>query len=129
VVCKTISIVIQCPPARVYEFAHDPENLPKWASAFCLSVRQSDSGWIIETPQGPVGIRFAAKNEFGVLDHWVTPASGVEIYVPMRVVSNGNGSEVIFTLIQSPDMSDAAFAADATMVEQDLGTLKRVLEK
>lgn len=65
---------------------------------------------------------------WGVLDHWVTPAPGVEVYVPMRVVANGEGSEVIFTLFQQPGMTDEQFAADARLVEQDLATLKKVLE-
>ena len=83
----------------------------------------------METPQGPVKIRFAEKNDFGVLDHYVTTAQGVEIYVPMRVVPNGFGSEVIFTLFKTPEMSDQRFAEDAGMVERDLKTLKSVLEK
>lgn len=74
-------------------------------------------------------IRFAEKNDFGVLDHYVTPAQGVEVYVPMRVVPNGSGSEVIFTLFKTPEMSDKQFAEDAGMVERDLKTLKSVLEK
>ena len=56
------------------------------------------------------------------------PARGVEVFVPMRVVPNGNGSEVIFTLFQHSGMSDENFAKDQGMVEQDLATLKSVME-
>lgn len=84
---------------------------------------------VLETPQGPVKIRFAEKNEYGVLDHYVSPAPGVEIYVPMRVVANGSGSEVLFTLFHSPGMSEEAFAEDACMVERDLRGLKSMLER
>ena len=83
----------------------------------------------METPQGPAQIWFAEKNDFGVLDHYVTLASGVEVYVPMRVVPNGSGSEVIFTLFKTPEMSDKQFAEDAGMVQRDLRTLKSVLER
>lgn len=113
----------------MYEFVSNPENLPRWAAGLCKSVRKSDAGWVVETPQGPVQIRFADKNDLGVLDHYVTTAQGVEIYVPMRVVPNGSGSEVIFTLFRSPDMSDAKFVEDAGFVEQDLRTLKNMLER
>ena len=82
----------------------------------------------METPRGPIKVKFVEKNDFGVLDHYVNPASGVEIYVPMRVLPNGSGSEVIFTFFRSPDMSDEKFAEDVGMVERDLGTLKNVLE-
>ena len=47
----------------------------------------------------------------------------------MRVVPNGAGSEVTFTLLRLPEMSDQKFAEDAGMVQRDLRTLKSVLEK
>ena len=125
---RTLSIAIARPLAEVYEFVSNPANLPRWATASCKSVRQERGDWIMETPQGPVKIRFVAKNDLGVLDHVVEPAPGVAIYVPMRVVANGNGSEVLFTLFRTPDMTDEKLAEDVAMVERDLGTLKRVLE-
>lgn len=126
---RTLSVTIACSPQKVYEFVSNPENLPRWAAGLCKSVRKSDTGWIAETPQGPVKIRFAEKNALGVLDHYVTTAQGVEIYVPMRVVPNGSGSEVIFTLFRMPGMSDKQFAEDAGLVERDLKTLKSILER
>src|SRR3989344_294694 len=128
-VSRTLSVTIICSPRKVYEFVSNPENLPRWATGLGKSVRKSDAGWVVDTPQGPVKIRFAEKNDFGVLDHYVILASGVEIYVPMRVVSNDSGSEVIFTLFKTPEMSDKQFAEDAGMVERDLKSLKRVLER
>src|SRR3989338_7448170 len=126
---RTLNITIACSPRKVYEFVSNPENLPRWAAGLGKSVRKSDAGWVVDTPQGPAQIRFAEKNDFGVLDHYVILASGVEVYVPMRVVSNGSGSEVIFTLFKTPEMSDKQFAEDAGMVERDLKTLRSVLER
>jgi len=53
---------------------------------------------------------------------------GQSVLNPMRVVANGDGSEVMFTLFQLPGMSEEQFATDAGMVEADLRTLKTVLE-
>jgi hypothetical protein len=125
---KTLSVSIDCPPDRVYAFVSNPENLPRWAAAFARSVRQTRSGWVVETADGPMGIEFVAENESGVLDHTVRLASGAQILNPMRVVPNGSGNEVIFTLFQPSGMSDQKFTEDAGMVERDLRTLKRVLE-
>lgn len=63
------------------------------------------------------------------MDSSQTPAPGIEVYVPMRVLSNGSGSEVIFTLLRLPDMSDERYAEDVGLVEQDPTTLKHVLER
>jgi hypothetical protein len=42
----------------------------------------------IKTPQVDAKIRLTRKNEFDILDHYVSSAPGVEVFVPMRVVPN-----------------------------------------
>lgn len=126
---KTLSISIERPVGEVYGFVSNPENLPKWARGLGRSVRKSDADWIVDTPQGPMKVRFVERNDFGVLDHYVSPAPGVEVYAPMRVLPNGSGSEVIFTLFRLPDMSDQKYAEDVGLVERDLRTLKEILER
>ncbi len=125
---RMVSVSIHCAPSKVYAFVSNPANLPKWATTFCRSIAHSNGAWVIETAQGPMNIRFAPKNPFGVLDHYLTSSSGEEIFVPMRVVPNVEGCEMIFTLFQQPGMSDDNYAHDAELVKQDLGTLKRFLE-
>lgn len=126
---RTLSVTIQAKPGAVYAFVFDPRNLPKWAKAFCLSVRKTGGRWIVTSPQGPVAIRFVKKNAFGVLDHVVSPAPGVSINVPMRVVANGPGSEVVFTLYRMPGMSAGEFARDIGWVRRDLDRLRAILER
>ena len=99
---RTLSVSINCDPKQVYEFVSNGANLSRWATAFCKSVKPSKDGWLVETPQGPVTLRLVPKNVLGVLDHYVSPLPGVEVFVPMRVVPNGEGSEVTFTLFRRP---------------------------
>ena len=47
---------------------------------------------------GRVGFAFTERNELGVLDHDVTLPSGETIHNPMRVIRDGDRSEVVFTL-------------------------------
>jgi hypothetical protein len=84
--------------------------------------------WRFEGENGPVKIRFTEPNAYGVLDHYVELPDGSEIYVPMRVVANGTGTEVQFTLFHVLGMSDEKFAADAKWVMRDLNRLKELLE-
>ena len=125
---KTVSVSINCNPKKVYEFVSKPENLPKWAKMFCRSIKKSNGKWIAETPQGPVKVRFTGKNNFGVLDHYVNPGPGVEVFVPMRVVPNASGSEVLFTVYQPGDMSDEKNAEEIGWVKQDLNNVKSIME-
>jgi hypothetical protein len=125
---RTLSVSIDCPPARVYAFVRNPENIPRWAGGLGKSVRRSGDAWILETADGPLGFAFVADNDLGVLDHRVTIAPGVDVLNPMRVVANGTGSEVSFTLFQLPGMTAEKFAEDARLVERDLRALKTLLE-
>jgi hypothetical protein len=124
---RTLSISIKRPAAQVYAFASNPDNLPRWISS--ARVKKSGDAWIMETPTGPIRIRVVAKNEFGVLDHVATLPDGQEILNPIRVVPNSTGSEVVFTLFQTAEMSDQRFAEDTASVEADLRSLKSVLER
>lgn len=125
---RTLSVQINRIPSEVYDFASKPENFPQWVNSFCLSVRETEDGWFVETPTGFVGIQFLPANGFGVLDHVVTLPDGQSILNPMRVVANGEGSEVMFTLFQNAGRTDEQFEEDAQMVESDLEALKAVME-
>jgi hypothetical protein len=125
---KHISERIDRPAADVYEYASDPANLPLWAPGLGKSVENVDGRWFVETQSGRVGFAFVGHNKYGVLDHEVTLPSGEVIYNPMRVVPDGDGSEVVFTLRRLADMSDEDFARDAALVQADLTRLKHVLE-
>ena len=128
-VSQHISISINRSADEVYEFASNPENLPKWAAGLSGSIKNVKGDWIAESPMGRIKIKFAEKNKFGILDHDVTLPSGEKIYNPMRVFPNNDGCELIFTLYKRPDMSDEMFAEDAKLVKRDLEKLKSLLEK
>jgi len=125
---KTLTVTIHCAPAKIYAFVSNAANLPKWATAFVKSARPEGTEWVIETTMGPMKVRFAERNTLGVLDHYLIPAGGGEIFVPMRVIPNGEGSEMIFTIFQGPGMTEEAFGEDAAAVTQDLQNLKAVME-
>jgi hypothetical protein len=124
-----ISVSINRPADRVYEFASNPENLPQWAAGLSGSIKYVDGDWIADSPMGSVKVKFAGKNKFGILDHDVTLPCGEKFYNPMRVFPNNNGCEVIFTLYRRPETSDQAFAEDAQAVARDLKKLKELAEK
>jgi hypothetical protein len=47
----------------------------------------------------------------------------------MRVVKNGDGSEVMLTVFQTPEMTDERYAEDIRTVEKDLNHLKTIIEE
>lgn len=126
---RHVSISINHPADEVYEFASNPENLPKWAAGISGSVKNVNGDWIAESPMGRVKVKFADKNRFGILDHDVTLPSGETFYNPMRVFPNEDGSELVFTLYQRPGMSDRDFRNDEEQIKADLKKLKALIER
>lgn len=125
---RTLSLSIDAPFQKAYDYISDAAHLPEWAPGFFLSMRLVDGKWVAQTTIGPIGFRFAERNPFGVLDHFVTVESGPETANPMRLIPNGTGCELLFTLFRAPEMSEARFTEDAETVLKDLRKLKAILE-
>lgn len=124
----TPSIGIARPAAEVYAYLADPRSFEEWASGLGGALEETAGGWSIDGDAGRSAIRFTARNAFGVLDHWLTPPGGGEVYVPMRVVANGGGCEVLITIYRQPGVSDEKLAEDLAWVSRDLAALKRLAE-
>ncbi len=113
---------------EVYAFMADYEKMPLWASGLSSGLTRDGEDWIAPGPLGNARVRFVAGNDYGVVDHLVTLEDGRQVQNALRVVPNGDGAEVMFTLLRQPGMSDAQFADDTAWVEKDLATLKSILE-
>ena len=126
---RTISVSIARSPDAVYAYACDVRNLPHWAPGFAKAVRRGARGWEVETIDGSVGFEFVSPNELGVLDHRVVGNEEPAVWNHMRVIGNGDGAEMLFTLFQPTGVTDEDFQGDLDLVESDLRTLKRLLEE
>nr|AGU11998.1 hypothetical protein [uncultured organism] len=124
-----ISVSINRKPQEVYTYAANPENLPKWAAGLAgAKIHREGDIWISDSPMGKVKIKFAAKNDFGVLDHDVTIPTGETTHNAFRVIPNNDGSEVVFSIVRNAKMSDEEFKKDTAQIKKDLEKLKLVLE-
>jgi hypothetical protein len=77
---------------------------------------------------GRAEVRFVGGGP-GVLDHEVTLPSGQTVRNVLRVLPDGDGCTVVFTLDRQPDMTDDEFAGDAAAVTADLERLRALLER
>ncbi|MEU1303731.1 SRPBCC family protein [Streptomyces shenzhenensis] len=126
---RHLSTYVDRSVADVYAYASDPANLPAWALGLGGSIERIDGQWVAQSaPMGRVVVAFVPANDLGVLDHDVTLPSGETVHNPLRVIADGAGSEVVFTLRRRPGTADAEFQRDADMVAADLARLKEVLE-
>lgn len=125
---RHISVGIARDWRTVYDYTCEPLHFPEWASGLGSGLVRDGDDWIVQAPEGTARVRFTPRNDHGVLDHWVTLASGQCVYIPLRVIANGDGAEVTLSLLRLPQMSDADFARDAEWGRRDLEALKRLLE-
>jgi Polyketide cyclase / dehydrase and lipid transport len=126
---RHVSTWIDRPASEVYEYASDPVNLPHWAPGLGSAVENIDGRWFVDSPMGRVGLVFAQRNDFGILDHDVTLPTGETVRNPVRVLPNGDGCDVVFTVRRRPGMSEADLAADVDAVTKDMATLRGLFER
>ena len=124
-----VSVTIDRNAAEAYALLSAPETFLKWASGLAASMRKVGGEWVAETPEGPAKVRFSEPNTYGVLDHWVELGSGEQVHIPLRILPNGDGCELVLTVFRRPGRSDAEFAADAEWVMKDLRAAKALLER
>lgn len=124
----TLGVTINKPWRELYDAIWRPDFFPRWASGLSQSSLQREGErWRAQGPEGEVWIRFTDYNVFGVMDHSVDTGSGPEIYIPVRVIGNGEGAEVILTLFRQPGMTDEKFHEDQEWVRRDLAALKALM--
>ena len=120
-----LSIDIEQPWRQLYERLWQPEAFLQWASGLCgAGLKPDGEVWTGEGMEGSLRVRFSGRNDFGVLDHHVSQAGEPEIYVPLRVIPNGDGATISLTLFRQAGMTDAMFATDAEWVKRDLAALQ-----
>lgn len=124
--CETRSISIAAAPTQVLEFVGDARNIPRWAPGFASAIRRDGARWILTGAGGEFAIALVANLEAGTVDvlRDVDPTSGAFA----RVIPNGCGSEMLFTLLFPPDATPSAVTAQMATVDAELETVRRLVE-
>ncbi|MFG1174739.1 polyketide cyclase [Erwiniaceae bacterium CAU 1747] len=124
----TLSIAIPRNWVDLYETIWKPEFFPEWVSGLSNTPLEQDGNiWRGKGPQGAINVRFTEHNPYCIMDHYVDTGLSKEIFVPMRIVANGSGSQVLITLFRQPLLSDERFAQELERIRQDLQTLHTLL--
>lgn len=131
---RTLSVTIDAPFTAVVSDLSDPLAYPQWGTEFFAGP--ADPG---EKPGvvnanvpmmgGPVEMRINSVPEHGVIDLFLAPQGApFGEPVPIRVVPNGRGADVLFTLSRTAGMPDPAWDQAVSSMQKELGQLKARLE-
>ncbi|HUZ96076.1 MAG TPA: hypothetical protein VMU57_14310 [Edaphobacter sp.] len=127
----TLTVQIACPAAEAYQFIADPVTMPQWAIHNVKAIRPvGQNEWEFQTPRGAGRLIPHFDQQSGILDHeFVDPKEG-SWEISARIVSAGTKDSVyMITLVKPPSMPEEAFRQGMPLVEAELQTMKRILDR
>ena len=87
----------------------------------------SDGWWSFIGPYGKSKVKFNQNKSLGILDHvYVDEESSWQI--PMRVISNGDFSEVVIILKKPEQLTDIQFDERVEKINKLATSMKKILE-
>lgn len=126
----TLTVTIDAPLAQVATDLADPTTHPSWATEFYAGpVRPAAGGeFVAPVPMmgGQVRHKIDADIARGILDLYYAPSGrpyGPPI--PVRLVPNGDGVDVLWTLARFPGVTDQAWQQGLAAMARELQALKR----
>ena len=89
--------------------------------------KSKDGWWSFSSPRGQAKLKFNENKSLGILDHMYIDEES-KWNVPMRVVSSGDESEVIITLIKPDEITDKQFDERMSEISKVFENLKQLIE-
>lgn len=130
----TVTVSIDAPFEAVVADLADASAHPMWATEFFEGpARPGDSEGevLVNVPMmgGEARMRVDAQPESGVVDLYLAPARApYGPPIPVRVVRNADGADVLFTLARLPGTEDDAWTRGLASLGTELANLKERLE-
>jgi hypothetical protein len=126
----TLTVTIDAPLAQVAADLADPTTHPEWAAEFYEGpVRPADGDeFTAPVPMmgGQVRHKINADIQKGILDLYFAPqGAAYGPPIPVRLVPNGDGVDVLWTLARFPGVSDQAWEQGLASMARELQALKR----
>jgi hypothetical protein len=120
------SLGIAAAPAVVHAYLSDGNNLPDWAPGFAPRIRESDGSWRISRDGVEFTIDLVAEPRSRTVDFLAAGGHARGLYA--RVLPNGDGSELLFTIMFTPDTPEDVIAAQMVTLEMELGAVRDACE-
>lgn len=120
---RTITFTVNRKTAEAFDaiLSMPPKMMPN-------AKKLDDGWWSFTSPWGPAKLKFNEDKQLGILDHQVIDQYA-KWNVPMRVVSKGDDSEVITTIIKPDTLSDETFDKRMKDIEKIILSMKQVIEE
>lgn len=130
---KTLTITIDAPFKKVMSDLADPITHPEWATEFFSgSAEKTNYDYVlVPVPMmgGVIKFKIEANILLGILELYLTPQdSDFGVPLQVRVIKNGDGVDILWTLPRFPDVSDSNWERGLMSMSKELLALKKRLE-
>lgn len=130
---SVIKQTIDAPLDAVVAVLADGTRHPEWGTTFfsgpAEQVGENDYRSTSPVMGGPITYRIEARRDLGVIDLYLArEGAPYGDPLPIRVVPNGDGADVLFVLSQAPQQSDEYFAQAVAGMGEELANLRDQLE-
>jgi len=116
-------------PEKLFAFISNIENLPKWATAYVISMRKVDDDYIVTTPKGDMYQEIKSDIKTGVIDLYGGPSKDQMWVWPARVTSDNMGGSILaFSCIQMPNQSDEEFGMQCAALEEEFSNIRKLVD-
>jgi len=115
---------LTAPYQAAYDYLCDWRNMPNWVINFVKGIGQENDRVNLTSPTGDVPIQWRANRELGTIDT-VFPGNSV---LPTRLTAIGDSILYTFTFSVPSEPPDEIFHQSQAGIDEELQTLKRILE-
>ncbi len=126
---ETLTVTIDASADAVSKDLANPATHPEWATDFFAgpATAGNDDTWTVNVPMmgGEVAMKVDADVANGRIDLYLAPLGApFGPPLPVRVIPNGDGCDVLFTLARFPGQPDAAWSDGLASMQRELIALK-----
>lgn len=127
---RTLTVTIDAPLGVVAADLADAANHPAWATEFFAGPGelQPDGTLAVPVPMmgGPTSFRVEADVERGIIDLYLAPEGApFGPPVPVRLIPNGDGVDVLWTLGRPDGIPDGAWESGLASMGRELSNLQQ----
>jgi hypothetical protein len=127
---RCLAVTIDAPFEAVCSDLADPSTHPQWATEFFsdgAAVPVANGVYRLTAPMmgGPVLARTDAQPDLGSIDLYLAPEGApFGEPLPIRVIRNGSGVDVLWTLNRPDGLPDVAWQGGLASMERELDALR-----
>ncbi|HWD70271.1 MAG TPA: SRPBCC family protein [Solirubrobacteraceae bacterium] len=123
---ETRSVAIAAGPAVVHGYLSEGANLSEWAPGFAPRVRPSGTHWLVVRDELEFLLDVRSQPLAGTADFLAAGDHARGLFA--RVLPNGEGSELVCTIMFTPDTPADVIEAQLITLETELAAVRRACE-